>query len=135
MARHERHFATSRAVDARAMRGHTSYLAGMAAEDIVARAYVAAGYRLIAERWRGRQGELDLVFSTIKGVVMVEVKASKSFASAASHVTHAQVKRLYATAEEYLATLPDGSLTDVRFDVALVDQTGALNIHENAFAA
>lgn len=135
MARHERFFEATQPVHSRTMRGRTSYFAGMAAEDSVARAYVAAGYELVAERWRGRRGEIDLIFSTIKGVVMVEVKASKSFAAAAAHVTPAQVKRLYATAEEYLATLPDGALTDVRFDIALVDQTGALDILENVFAA
>lgn len=135
MARHERFFGADQPVATRAARGRTSYLAGMAAEDIVARAYANAGYTLVAERWQGRRGEIDLIFSTILGVVMVEVKASKDFAAAASHVTPSQIKRLYATADEYLGTLVDGSLTDVRFDVALVDRTGRLNILENAFAA
>ncbi|WP_299208367.1 YraN family protein [uncultured Tateyamaria sp.] len=134
MARHERCFDKGQPVDTRVARGHMSYHAGMAAEQIVARAYIAAGYRLVAERWRGRRGEIDLIFSTAIGIVMVEVKTSKFFASAAAHLTPAQVKRLCATADEYLATLSDGSLTDVRFDVALVDQTGAVEFLENAFA-
>ncbi|APX14003.1 hypothetical protein BWR18_18865 [Tateyamaria omphalii] len=134
MARHERFLDPAQPVDARASRGRTAYLAGLAAEDIVARAYRAAAYSLVAERWRGRRGEIDLVFSTVVGIVMVEVKASKTLSAAADHLTPAQVARLYATAEEYLATLPNGSLTDIRFDVALVDQAGRLNIHENAFA-
>ena len=134
MARHERYFDQARPVDARIARGRTAYLAGLAAEDIVARAYHAAGYRLVAERWRGRRGEIDLVFSTSAGIVMVEVKASKTLAAAAAHLTSAQVSRLYATAEEYLAGLPNGSLTDIRFDVELVDQSGQLSILENAFA-
>ncbi|WP_229801246.1 YraN family protein [Tateyamaria omphalii] len=111
-----------------------SYHAGMAAEQIVARAYIAAGYKLVAERWRGRCGEVDLIFSTAMGIVMVEVKTSKSLAAAAAHLTPTQVKRLCATADEYLATLSDGAMTDVRFDVALVDQTGAAEFLENAFA-
>ncbi|MEL6464276.1 MAG: YraN family protein [Pseudomonadota bacterium] len=135
MARHERFFEKAKPVEARVARGCTSYHAGLAAEEAVARAYIAAGYTLVAERWRGRRGEIDLVFSTIAGVVMVEVKASKTFAAAAAHLTKAQIGRLYATAEEYLATLPCGGLTDVRFDVALVDQRGALSFIENAFAA
>ena len=134
MARHERSFEYAQPIDSRAARGRTAFLAGLAAEDIVARAYVAAGYTLVAERWRGRRGEIDLVFETAAGVVMVEVKASKTRDAAASHLTPAQVTRLYATAEEYLATLPNGALTDIRFAVALVDQSGALDILENAFA-
>ncbi|WP_299547551.1 YraN family protein [uncultured Tateyamaria sp.] len=134
MARHERSFGAAQPVDARVARGHMSYHAGMAAEQVVARAYIAAGYKLVADRWRGQRGEIDLIFSTVIGLVMVEVKTSKSFASAAAHVTPAQVKRLCATADEYLATLSDGSLTELRFDVALVDQAGAVDILENAFS-
>ena len=40
---------------------------------------------------------------------------------------------LFATAEEYLGTLPSGNLTDVRFDVALVDGHGQVSVLENAF--
>ncbi|GGX42265.1 UPF0102 protein [Tateyamaria omphalii] len=134
MARHERCFDTGQPLDTRVARGHMSYHAGMAAEQIVARAYIAAGYKLVAERWRGRCGEVDLIFSTAMGIVMVEVKTSKSLAAAAAHLTPTQVKRLCATADEYLATLSDGAMTDVRFDVALVDQTGAAEFLENAFA-
>lgn len=133
MARHERCSDTGQQFNTRVARGHMSYHAGMAAEQIVARAYRAAGYRLVAERWRGRRGEIDLIFSTAIGIVMVEVKTSKSLASAAAHLTPAQVQRLCATADEYLATISDGALTDVRFDVALVDQTGAVEFLENAF--
>ena len=43
------------------------------------------------------------------------------------------MKRLYASAEEYLGQMPDGSLTDVRFDVALVNGRGEVRIIENAF--
>jgi putative endonuclease len=41
--------------------------------------------------------------------------------------------RIIGSAEEFLANEPNGSLTNVRFDVALVDQTGQLRILENAF--
>ena len=135
MALHERSFEQAQPVAGRSARGKVSYLAGLAAEDIVARAYCAAGYDLVAERWRGHRGEIDLVFSTAIGIVMVEVKASKDFTSALQHLTPTKIARLYATAEEYVGTLPGGTLTDVRFDVALVDQMGRLDIHENAFAA
>ena len=43
------------------------------------------------------------------------------------------MKRLYASAEEYLGQMPNGSLTDVRFDVALVNALGEVRIIENAF--
>ena len=44
-----------------------------------------------------------------------------------------QVRRLYAAAEEFLGQHPGGTLTEVRFDVALVDGQGDTRIIENAF--
>ena len=43
------------------------------------------------------------------------------------------MRRIYRSAEEFIGGEPKGALTDVRFDVALVDQTGDLRILENAF--
>ncbi|MEM6371849.1 MAG: YraN family protein [Pseudomonadota bacterium] len=117
----------------RESRGRISYLAGLAAEDRVAADYVARGYRLLEARWRGCRGEIDLIFSDGPAVVCVEVKKSRSFDAALSHVTRAQVRRLFLTAEEYVSTLPLGSLTDMRFDVALMDQHGQVSVMENAF--
>lgn len=118
---------------ARADRGRASYLSGLAAEDIVARDYARRGHPLRDSRWRGKRGEIDLVMEDGDGIVFVEVKKSRDFDAAMSRVTPAQVRRLYATGEEYLGGLPRGSLTDVRFDVALVDSAGQVQVVENAF--
>ena len=114
-------------------RGRMSYLAGLSAEDSVAADYRARGYVLLERRWRGQRGEIDLIFADGDGVVMVEVKKSRSFEAALSHITPRQVRRLFATAEEFVGTRPTGSLTDIRFDVALMDQHGQVNVLENAF--
>lgn len=128
------HFDTAGPVaTARSDSGRASYLAGLAAEDIVARDYACRGHRLRDSRWRGKRGEIDLVMDSGDGIVFVEVKKSRDFETAMSHVTPAQVRRLYATGEEYIGGLSGGSLTDVRFDVALVDSTGQVRVVENAF--
>ncbi|MEP1964622.1 YraN family protein [Tateyamaria sp.] len=127
--------ATTPVVQAQISKGRTSYLAGLAAEDCVAAQYVALGYVPLETRWRGRRGEIDLIFADGDDVVMVEVKKSKDFDTAMSRITRAQVQRLFVTGEEYLGTCPRGSLTDVRFDVALVDRHGQVSVLENAFAA
>lgn len=118
----------------RESRGRMSYLAGLAAEDAVAAEYCARGYVLLEKRWRGRCGEIDLIFADGFGVVMVEVKKSHSFDAAMSHITARQIKRLFATAEEFVATRPLGNLTDIRFDVALMDQHAQVSVLENAFS-
>lgn len=117
------------------MSGLTSYLSGKAAEDSVLRAYSANGYRVLCRRWRGPGGEIDLVLSKGGEVVFVEVKASRSFADAAAHLSRRQIGRLMASAEAALGFFAKGSLTPMRFDVALVDGSGRIDVIPNALMA
>ncbi len=114
-------------------RGETGYHAGQSAELCVARDYEQRGYTLAHLRWRGAAGEIDLVLRDDDGLVFVEVKKSRSFAQAALRVTPRQQARIFATAEEFLAQEPAGNLTNLRFDVALVNAHGAVEVIENAF--
>ncbi|RVV97417.1 hypothetical protein EKE94_12750 [Mesobaculum littorinae] len=115
------------------MSGRVSYHAGLAAEDQVAAHYTARGHRIAGRRWRGRSGEIDLIARDGDDVVFIEVKASRSHAAAAARVSPRQIERIFAAAGEYLAGEPAGQNTPARFDVALVDRTGRIDICENAF--
>jgi putative endonuclease len=119
----------------RATRGKTSYLAGLAAEDIVAQRYAQGGCPTLARRWRGSAGEIDLVAQDGDGVIFIEVKKSRSHARAAARLTHRQMERIYGAGSEFLATQPKGQLTDVRIDVALVDDMGRVEVIKNAYMA
>jgi putative endonuclease len=123
------------AVDGRAMRGRRSHLAGLAAEDQVARLYSGSGMPVCARRWRGHSGEIDIIARDGERVVFIEVKQSRTHTEAASHLSPWQMQRIWNTAEEYLAGEPQGALTDVRIDVALVDGMGRIEILQNAYAA
>lgn len=116
----------------KALRNH---LAGMAAEGAVCRQYLDRGYRVLAQRWRGQSGEVDLVMTHGEVVVFVEVKKSRSFDAAANLLRAPQIERLMQTAAEFLGTQPHGQLTPARFDVALVDQQGHVSVIENALGA
>jgi putative endonuclease len=118
---------------AKQIQGSVSYYAGQAAENAVAQDYVSRGYTLARERWRGKRGEIDLIMRSDADLIFVEVKKSQSFERAALRVSRRQIDRIMGSAEEFLAGEPNGALTNVRFDVALVDQTGQLRIVENAF--
>ena len=48
--------------------------------------------------------------------------------------TITRVGRIFATVDEFLAGEPEGLLTDVRIDLALVDGQGRIDVVENAFA-
>jgi len=61
-----------------------------------------------------------------------KVKRSRSFGSAAARLLPKQVARLMRAAEEFAGGEPKGLLTEMRFDVALVNELGAVHILENA---
>ncbi|WP_366863391.1 YraN family protein [uncultured Sulfitobacter sp.] len=110
-----------------------SYHAGLAAEGQIAQDYARRGFAVARQRWRGKSGEIDLIVQNGDGLIFIEVKQSRNFDRAAAAVSSAQIRRLYRCAEEYLDTQPNGNLTDVRFDVALVNGHGETKIIENAF--
>lgn len=117
------------------MSGQISYLSGKAAEDRVMRAYVAHGHTLLARRWRGPAGEIDLILEKDGEVIFVEVKKSRSLARAAERLSRRQIGRLLRSAEHCLGSFPKGSRTPMRFDVALVDGDGRMEVIANALAA
>jgi putative endonuclease len=117
------------------MSGSTSYHAGLAAEAAVEEYYTRSGRPICERRWRGAAGEIDLIARDGEGVIFIEVKQSATHAEAALHLTPRQMARIAASAADFLAGEPDGQLTPARFDVALVDGQGRIEILENAFTA
>ena len=116
----------------RGHRGARNHLAGLAAEDAVLRTLLARGLTLDHRRWRCRAGEIDLILRDGGEYVVVEVKASQTFDDAMARITPAQVRRLYKAAEHFLAQCPEGPFACVRFDAALVDGAGRVEIVESA---
>lgn len=118
----------------RSARGLASFHAGQAAEAAVARHYRRLGHDVVAERWRGTAGELDLVLRDGEGLIFVEVKHAARHDWAAERVSAAQVQRIFATGTEFCDTRPGGQWTEVRYDLATVDALGRVEVIENAFA-
>lgn len=115
-------------------RGRRAYLSGLAAEGAVERQYCRQGFEVAARRWRKGGGELDLVLRNGEGLIFVEVKQSRDFASAAESLSQRQITRLLAGAAAFLTNEPRGELTECRFDVALVNRHSEIHILENALA-
>jgi putative endonuclease len=109
------------------------YHAGLSAEQRIAQDYERRGFVVARRRWRGAGGEIDLITRNSDGLVFIEVKQSRTIARAAERLNRRQMGRICASAEQFMAGEPDGQLTNVRFDVALVDQAGKFEIIENAF--
>lgn len=75
------------------------------------------GYKLVATNYRCRYGEIDLIVTSKKYLVFVEVKLRKSaaFAQAMDFVDNRKQERLRTTAEMYLSLYP--TQLQPRFDV------------------
>jgi putative endonuclease len=97
-----------------------AFRTGLSAESRAAALLVAKGYRILARRWRSSVGEIDIVARRRSLLVFVEVKARNNLDEAAESVTPRQRQRIAAAAEAWLATYPDDSVKDIRFDAMLV---------------
>lgn len=126
---------SAEASNAKAQRGARAYLTGHAAEGIAERLYQALGFRIVARRWRGDAGEIDLIVQRGALTVFAEVKCAACFAAAAERIRPAQMQRIAMAAEEYAATLPAGRLSDMRIDAVLVNGQGESRLIENAVGA
>ena len=114
--------------------GAIAYFSGCAAEASVARVYVDRGCTLLESRGRGQAGEIDLIFEQEGVLLFVEVKKASSFDVAAERLSAAQARRIHMAASEYLEQAPNGQLSDMRFDLALCNGTGQVEIREGAFS-
>lgn len=110
-------------------------MAGRLAEESVAAAYEAAGCRILQSRWRGQAGEIDLILRDGDDLVFVEVKKSASHAAAALRLDRRQMDRICLAALEYVGDQAPGRAPIMRFDAALVDGQGRVDIIRNAFGA
>lgn len=108
---------------------------GLSAESRAAAYLVAKGYRILARRWKSPVGELDLVARRRHLLVFVEVKARASLDDAAEAVLPRQQRRIAAAAEAWIATYPDPTITDMRFDAILVAPRKLPRHIESAFDA
>lgn len=119
----------------KARQGSLNYQSGLAAEDCALGHYTRAGAELLARRWRGRAGEIDLIVRVSGIVVFVEVKAAATFDLAAQRLSPNQFSRIASAAEEFLASQHFEDPGIARVDAALVDGTGRVDIIENVTLA
>jgi putative endonuclease len=118
---------------ARRTRGCMAHLSGALAEDSVARLLEQKGMTVLARRWRGKAGEIDLIARDGSCLIFVEVKQSATHEDAACRLVAAQQGRIMRAALEYCDAAGLAPLPDMRFDAALVDSQGRVEILERAF--
>lgn len=118
---------------ARRARGRLAHLSGTLAEDGVARCLEGRGMTILARRWRGKAGEIDLICRDGQCLVFVEVKQAATHFDAAQRLGGAQQGRILRAALDYCDQSGHALLPEMRFDAALVDGQGRIEILERAF--
>lgn len=111
------------------------YNTGLSGEQLAENYLCAQGMSVIARRYRGGDGEIDLVMQDGEAIVFVEVKSRPSGAAGSGliAVTPAKQRRMTHAA---LTFLVEQEWIDrlVRFDVVEITRAGVLHI-PNAFMA
>lgn len=110
-----------------------TYHSGLAAEATIIRGYQDRGMDLLEQRHRNIGGEIDLILRDVdQTVVFVEVKQRKTLEEAAYSISARQWSRIAQAAEIYIDQIGGAYDTTMRFDAALTDRYGNVEILENA---
>lgn len=110
---------------------------GALAEQWAAQYLQRQGLKPVAQNYRSRFGEIDLIMRDGAMLVFVEVRLRRNgdFGGAAASIDAHKQQRLVRTAQQYLASL--AQLPPCRFDAVLMDDAGGRNAQwfRNAFEA
>ena len=91
---------------------------GRNAERLAAWALRAKGYRVLAERYKTRHGEIDLIVCRGRLIVFVEVKARATLREGLESISERQQRRITAAATSFLAK--GHGPAPCRFDAVIV---------------
>lgn len=114
----------------------SSHAAGRLGEDRACAYLEKKGWIIVAQNFRTRWGEVDIVCEAGSRVLFVEVKSWRHFdaESLARALGPPKQRRIIAAARAFLMEHPALSDRVTRFDVMLVDPRGGLVRHiEGAF--
>ncbi|WP_217912975.1 YraN family protein [Miltoncostaea marina] len=93
---------------------------GVRGERAAARHLRRRGWTILATRWRGGGGELDLVAARGRVVAVCEVKTRADDGALAEPLTAAQRGRMARAARAFLARRPELAGHEVRLDLIAV---------------
>jgi putative endonuclease len=93
---------------------------GRRGERAARRYLVRRGWTILAERWRGAGGELDIVAARGDVVAVCEVKARSDPAALAEPLTAAQRARIARAAAAFVAMRPELAERTIRLDLLTV---------------
>ena len=105
---------------------------GAQAEQRAAQYLLQQGLKQVAQNYRSRFGEIDLIMRDGAALVFIEVRLRRNanFGGAAASIDTRKQRRIVRTAQQYLAGL--AHVPPCRFDAVLMDDSG-MQWLKNAF--
>lgn len=97
-----------------------TYDRGVWAEKYAAGYLVAKGYKILAERYKTKYGEIDLIIRKGNVIAFVEVKSRRSINEALESITPKMRIRIGNAAQYYLSQNEEAVHCDLRFDVIAI---------------
>ncbi len=109
------------------MDSHYRKDAGDQGEALALHHLQAAGLKLLQRNYRCNGGEIDLIMSDTRTLVLVEVRfrSDRRFGGAAASVDRVKQKRLLRAAQHLLQTHAEYRRYRARFDLVAIDGSGA----------
>ena len=92
------------------------------------------GYRLLAQRYKSHQGEIDLIMRRKDVTAFIEVKARSSRDQGVTAVTTTQSRRIAAAARLWMSKDKISNTNFCRFDIVVVNAYFLPHHVENAFS-
>ena len=109
---------------------------GLQAEQLAVQHLQQQGLKLVAQNYRSRFGEIDIIMQDKDVLVFVEVRLRRNgdFGGAAASIDTRKQQRIIHTAQQYLSSLK--STPPCRFDAVLIDtESKKFEWLKNAFDA
>lgn len=117
----------------RQKRGKKAHRLGTHAETLCYIILWLKCYRILAQRYKTKQGEIDIVAARGRNIIFVEVKARPDHEQAAGAISPQQQTRLARAGQAFLAHHPQYNDYNLRFDAMLVTPWRWPQHIENAF--
>ncbi len=113
----------------------TSYALGVAAESCARQLLESKSYHILAQRYKTKAGEIDLIAKRGDHLAFVEVKRRKTQDEAAWSIAPRQQAKIALAAEVFLGEHAALSQCSASFDVVLISPTEGCAHIEQAFLA
>lgn len=109
-----------------------AYQLGHDAEAKAADYLRGLGWAIVAQRYKTKYGEIDLIARQDDLILIIEVKARPTIEAAMEAVSRTAMRRIESASDIWLAEQPDYAMLSMRYDLIAVLRDGSLS-HVEAF--